>query len=85
MEEIVIVSAVRTPVGKFQGSLSGFTAPQLVALTARGAVRRAGIDPNLVDACIMGNVLGAGLGQNPAPQAAIFGGLNHSVGALTIN
>ncbi len=85
MEEIVIVSAVRTPVGKFQGSLAGFTATQLGALAVREAVRRAGIDPNLVDECIMGNVLSAGLGQNPARQAAIFGGLNPTVGAMTIN
>jgi acetyl-CoA C-acetyltransferase len=85
MEEIVIVSAVRTPVGKFQGGLSGFSAPQLGALAVREAVKRAGIDPNLVDECIMGNVLSAGVGQAPARQAALGGGLPVTVGALTIN
>jgi acetyl-CoA C-acetyltransferase len=85
MEEIVIVSAVRTPVGKFQGALSGFSAPQLGALAVREAVKRAGIDSNLVDECIMGNVLSAGVGQAPARQAALAGGLPVTVGALTIN
>src|SRR5215469_3099277 len=85
LEEVVIVSAVRTPVGKFQGSLSDFTAPQLGAIAVREAVKRAGIDPNTVDECIMGNVVSAGLGQNPARQAALGGGLSSSVGAMTIN
>jgi acetyl-CoA C-acetyltransferase len=85
MEEVVIVSAVRTPVGKFQGSLAGFSATQLGAFTVRESVRRAGIDASMVDECIMGNVLPAGLGQNPARQAALHGGLPSSVGALTIN
>jgi acetyl-CoA C-acetyltransferase len=85
MEDVVIVSAVRTPVGKFQGSLSSFTAPRLGAIAVREVIRRAGIDPTLVDECIMGNVLSAGLGQNPARQAALFGGLPHAVSALTIN
>ncbi|MGC8549527.1 MAG: acetyl-CoA C-acetyltransferase [Acidobacteriaceae bacterium] len=85
MEEIVIVSAVRTAVGRFQGSLSGFTAPQLGAIAVREAVKRAGIDPKSVDECIMGNVISAGLGQNPARQAALFGGLDSEVSALTIN
>jgi acetyl-CoA C-acetyltransferase len=85
MEDVVIVSAVRTPVGKFQGSLSAFTAPKLGAIVVREAVRRAGIDAAQVDECIMGNVLSAGLGQNPARQAALFGGLPTSVSALTIN
>jgi acetyl-CoA C-acetyltransferase len=82
---IVIVSATRTPVGKFQGGLSALFAPQLGALAVKEAVRRAGIDPAIVDECIMGNVLSAGLGQNPARQAALFGGLSASVAALTIN
>ena len=69
MEDVVIVSAVRTPIGKFQGSLSDLGAPQLGAIVVREAVRRAGIDPNSVDECIMGNVISAGLGQNPARQA----------------
>ncbi len=82
---IVIVSATRTPVGKFQGGLSPLSAPQLGALAVKEAVRRAGIDPATVDECIMGNVVSAGLGQNPARQAALFGGLSASVAALTIN
>ena len=69
MEDVVIVSAVRTPIGKFQGSLSDFTAPQLGAIVVREAVKRAGIDPASVDECIMGNVVSAGLGQNAARQA----------------
>src|SRR5579863_10051275 len=85
MEDVVIVSAVRTPIGKFQGSLSDFTAPQLGALAVREAVRRAGIDANSVDECIMGNVVSAGLGQNPARQAALRGGLSEKVAAMTIN
>jgi acetyl-CoA C-acetyltransferase len=82
---IAIVAACRTPVGKFQGGLSPLSAPQLGALAVKEAARRAGIDPATVDECIMGNVLSAGLGQNPARQAALFGGLSASVGALTIN
>jgi acetyl-CoA C-acetyltransferase len=85
MEDVVIVSAVRTPVGKFQGALSAFTAPQLGAIVVREAVRRAGLEAAQIDECIMGNVLAAGLGQNPARQAAIFGGLPYEVAALTIN
>jgi len=65
LEDVVIVSAVRTPIGKFQGSLSDFTAPQLGAIVVREAVKRAGIDPNLVDECIMATFVSAGLGQNP--------------------
>ncbi len=84
-DEVVIVSAVRTPIGKFQGSLSELTAPQLGAIVVREAVKRAGIDPALVDECIMGNVVQAGLGQNPARQAALHGGLQSGVGAMTIN
>ena len=85
MKESVIVSAVRTPTGKFLGVLKDFTAPQLGALVVREAVARAGIDPNIVDECIMGNVLQAGSGQSPARQAALNGGLNERVAALTIN
>ena len=85
LEDIVIVSAVRTPIGKFQGSLSDFTAPQLGALVVREAVKRAGVDPNSVDEVIMGNVVSAGLGQNPARQAALKGGLSDRVSAMTIN
>lgn len=85
MKEAVIVSAARTPVGKFQGSLSSFTAPKLGALAVREAVRRAGIDAAQVDECIMGSVLQAGLGQNPARQAAIHGGIPATSSALTVN
>src|ERR1019366_4915212 len=85
MIEAVIVSAVRTPVGKFQGSLQSFSAPQLGALVVREAVRRAAIAPAEIDECIMGCVLQAGLGQNPARQAAIHGGLSPAAGAFTIN
>jgi acetyl-CoA C-acetyltransferase len=85
MKESVIVSAVRTPTGKFLGVLKDFTAPQLGAMVVREAVARAGIDPNIVDECIMGNVLQAGSGQSPARQAALNGGLNERVAALTIN
>jgi acetyl-CoA C-acetyltransferase len=101
MNEVVIVSAVRTPVGKFQGSLQSFSGPQLGALVVREALRRAslqdfqapGEDPDaaspaqaqFIDECIMGCVLQAGLGQNPARQAAIYGGLSPQAGAFTIN
>jgi acetyl-CoA C-acetyltransferase len=85
MREAVIVSAVRTPTGKFLGALKEFTAPQLGALVVADAVRRAGIDPGIVDECIMGNVVTAGEGQSPARQAALRGGLPDHVAALTIN
>src|SRR6187397_3586036 len=85
MRQSVIVSAVRTPTGKLLGVLKGFSAPQLGALVVAEAVRRAGIDPAIVDECIMGNVVSAGLGQNPARQAALNGGLPNHVAALTIN
>src|ERR1041385_6027706 len=85
MREAVIVSAVRTPTGKFLGSLKDFSAPQLGAIVVREAVRRAGIDPASVDECIMGNVVAAGEGQNPARQAALNGGLHEHVAAMTIN
>jgi len=85
MREVVIVSAVRTPIGKFQGSLQSYTSPQLGALVVREAVKRAGVEPAKVDECIMGCVLQAGLGQSPARQAVIRGGLPPEVGALTVN
>ena len=85
MREAVIVSAVRTPIGKFQGALQLFAAPRLGALVAREAVRRAGVDPTSVDEAIFGCVLQAGLGQNPARQAAIYGGLPAESAALTVN
>jgi acetyl-CoA C-acetyltransferase len=83
--DAVIVSAARIPTGKFLGALKDFTAPQLGALVVREAVRRAGIDPGVVEECIMGNVVSAGLGQAPARQAALRGGLSDGVAALTIN
>ncbi len=85
MREAVIIAAVRTAVGKFQGSLSSLSAVELGACAVREVVRRAGVDADQIDEVIMGNVLSAGLGQNPARQAALQGGLNPSVAALTIN
>ena len=84
-EETVIIAGVRTAVGKFQGSLADHSATQLGALVVKEAVERAQLDPKLVDECILGNVLSAGLGQNPARQAAIYGGLAPEVSAMTIN
>ena len=83
--DVVILSAARTPIGKFQGAYKDVPATELGAVAVRAAVARAGIDGALVDECIMGNVISAGLGQAPARQAAIRGGLPVSVGALTIN
>ena len=85
MKEPVIISAVRTPIGKFQGALKPLSATQLGALTVRAAVERAGLEPGDIDETIMGNVVSAGLGQNPARQAALGGGLLPDVAALTIN
>jgi acetyl-CoA C-acetyltransferase len=85
MREAVIVSGVRTPLGKFQGSLQPFAAPRLGALVVREAARRAGFDPGEVDECIMGCVIQAGLGQNPARQASLYGGMRPESAALTIN
>lgn len=85
MRDVVIVSAVRTPVGKFLGALSDIAAVDLGAIAVREAVRRAALAPDTIDECIMGCVLPAGLGQNPARQAALRGGLADTVSALTIN
>ena len=85
MSQPVIISAVRTPVGEFQGALQPFTAPRLGALAVREAVRRAALEPAQIDECLMGCVLQAGLGQNPARQAALYGGLTNQVGAMTVN
>ena len=85
ISDAVILSAVRTPVGKFLGGLAPLSAPELGAKVVAEAVRRAAVDPAAVDEVIMGNVLQAGLGQNPARQAALRGGLHHRVAALTIN
>src|ERR1700689_3408736 len=84
-DDVVIISGCRTAVGKFQGSLTDLSAPQLGAVVVREAVKRAGLNSDQVDECIMGNVLPAGLGQNPARQAAIFAGLSPATGAMKIN
>ena len=85
IKEAVIIGAVRTPVGKFQGSLKGFKATELGAIVVREVVKRAGIAPETVDEVIMGCVIQAGLGQNPARQAALNGGLPNTVSAVTVN
>src|SRR4026209_2696493 len=85
LNEAVIISAARTPVGKFLGSLKGFTAPELGAIAVRESVKRAGVKPEEVDEVIMGCVIQAGLGQNPARQAALHGGLPPAVSAVTVN
>src|SRR4026208_1260951 len=83
--EAVIISAVRTPVGKLLGSLKSFTATELGALVVRESVKRAGVKPEDVDEVIMGCVIQAGLGQNPARQAALPGDIPFGVSAVTIN
>ncbi len=85
MRSAFIVSAARIPTGKFLGTLKDFAAPELGAMVVREAVLRAGIDPAIVDECIMGNVVSGGVGQAPARQAALKGGLHEHVAALTIN
>ncbi len=85
IEQAVILSAVRTPIGKFLGGLAPLSATELGAKVVAEAVRRAGVDPQQIDEAIMGNVVQAGLGQNPARQAALRGGLNPRVAAMTIN
>jgi acetyl-CoA C-acetyltransferase len=85
IKEAVIISAVRTPVGKFLGALKGFKATELGAIAVREAVQRAGVSPEDVDEVIMGCVIQAGLGQNPARQAALHGGLPNTVSAVTVN
>ena len=85
MREVVILSAARTPVGHFLGGLSSIPAPRLGSTAIAEAVRRSGIDKSEVDEVLMGNVLGAGLGQAPARQATLFAGLPTSVPATTIN
>jgi len=85
LKEVVIASAVRTPIGRFQGTLSPFTAPALGALAIAEALRRAGVPPDAVDEVVMGNVLTAGIGQNPARQAAIAAGIPNTVPSFTVN
>jgi acetyl-CoA C-acetyltransferase len=83
--EAVIVSAVRTPIGKFQGTLAGFSASDLGSVAVRAAVERAGIDPATIDEVLMGNVVLAGQGQAPARQASIKAGIPPTIGATTVN
>ena len=85
MKEVVIVSAARTAVGAFNGSLSGFSAPQIGSFAIKEAVKRAGIKPEEIDEVLMGNVLQGGLGQAPARQASIAAGVPNTVSATTIN
>jgi acetyl-CoA C-acetyltransferase len=85
MTEVVIISAKRTPIGRFQGALSGVAAPKLGATAIASAVESASIAPDEIEQVIMGNVLQAGIGQAPARQAAIFGGLPKSAGAITLH
>ncbi|WP_269684435.1 acetyl-CoA C-acyltransferase [Flavobacterium lacustre] len=82
---IVIVSAVRTPIGSFMGGLSTVSAPRLGAVAIKGALDKINLDPNLIDEVFMGNVVQAGVGQAPARQAAIFAGLSNSVACTTVN
>ena len=84
-KDVVIVSGARTATGRFLGSLAGFTAPELGGVAIKAAVERAGVKPSDVEEVIMGNVVGAGIGQNPARQAALKGGIPEAVGATTIN
>jgi acetyl-CoA C-acetyltransferase len=85
MKKIVIVSAVRTPIGSFMGGLSNVSAPQLGAIAIKGALNKIQLDPNLVDEVFMGNVVQAGVGQAPARQAAIYAGLSTNVACTTVN
>jgi acetyl-CoA C-acetyltransferase len=84
-DDVVILSAVRTPIGKFLGGLSNERAPRLGAIVIAEALRRAAVGPEKVDEVIMGNVVQAGVGQNPARQAAIHAGLSHRIAAYTVN
>jgi acetyl-CoA C-acetyltransferase len=84
-KRVVIVSAVRTPIGSFMGGLSTVTAPRLGAVAIKGALDKIKLDPNLIDEVFMGNVVQAGVGQAPARQAALYAGLPHSVACTTIN
>ena len=85
MKEVVIVSAVRTPMGSFGGAFSSVSATQLGSVAIKGAVEKAGINPNEIDEVYMGNVLQANLGQAPCRQAAIGAGLNQDIPCTTIN
>ena len=85
MKDVVILSAARTPIGKYGGSLKTLSAPQLGAIAIKEAIRRSGSEPDQVQECMMGIVLSAGVGQNPARQAALAAGIPAEVGSLNIN
>ncbi|MDD4858212.1 MAG: acetyl-CoA C-acetyltransferase [Candidatus Krumholzibacteria bacterium] len=85
MSEVYIVGAVRTPLGKFLGGLSPISAPRLGAMVVKESLKRSGVPADRVEEVIMGNVISAGLGQNPARQASIYGGVTETAGALTVN
>lgn len=85
MQDTVILSAARTPIGSFMGALAALSAPHLGAVAIRAAVARSGVDPELFDQVIMGNVVQAGIGQAPARQAGIYGGLPKKAGAITVH
>ena len=85
MEKVYIVAAQRTPIGKFGGALAPVSAVQLGAVAIKAAVAKSGLDPQVIDRVLMGNVIQAGSGQNPARQAAIAAGIDQSVPAITVN
>ncbi|HQN76592.1 MAG TPA: acetyl-CoA C-acetyltransferase [Methanomassiliicoccales archaeon] len=85
MQEVVIISAARTAIGKFNGTIKDVPAPQLGAVAIKEAVKRSGLQPSDIEECLMGNVLSASLGQNPARQAAVGAGLPYEIGSTTIN
>ena len=85
VNEVVIVSAVRTPIGSFLGGLQNVAATKLGAIVIKGALEKAGVNANEVDEVILGNVLQAGLGQNPARQASLEAGIPQEASAITIN
>ncbi|MHB8732714.1 MAG: thiolase family protein, partial [bacterium] len=85
MRDVVILSAVRTPIGRFQGALAAVPAPRLGAAAIAEAVRRAAVPPDRVDEVYMGIILAAGVGQAPARQASMYGGLPNTVPATTVN
>jgi acetyl-CoA C-acetyltransferase len=85
MKQVVIVAAARTPIGSFNGALASVAAPRLGAVVVAEVLRRAGVQPEVVDEVIMGNVLPAGTGQAPARQAALFAGLPEQVACTTVN
>ena len=85
MKDVVIVSAVRTPIGSFMGALSTITAPELGAIAIKGALNKIKLDPSKVEEVLMGNVVQAGTGQAPARQAAIYAGIPNTVPCTTVN